>query len=107
MSVTILSPRQWTRADKIGSAEAASRPVGVLPGSHLSDICSIRQTVMLCPLCQGKFRPRKNWYRPWRVKAMAKCDACRTLDPNVSVFIAEETYNRVIYERSRKGRWAL
>ena len=104
----VLAPRHdWTLADKV--REVFGRPRGRLPGSYLDDVATQRQCIILCPQCEGKYRPRRRGYRVWREYLVGgKCDACRAQGPRNVAWMAEEHHACVIGARPvRRGRWAL
>jgi hypothetical protein len=105
MSLTIISPREYQRHEKI--QEAPRRPATRMVGGWIADITALRQCVLLCEFCQAKFHPKSHKYRPWRqIYVTARCDACKQVSMRCTTFLAEETYNLVLPERGRRGRWA-
>ena len=105
MSLTIITPREYLRREKV--QEAPQRPAHRMPGGWIADITARRQCVLLCEFCQSKFHPKASKYRPWRqIYVTAKCDACKQVSMRCTAFMAEETYNLVLPNRRRRGRWA-
>ena len=118
MSVEILVPTPVTTARVAESYEQPGRPNGTLPASWLSDVASVGRMINLCPLCLGKFNPRRHHYELWRATpTVARCNRCDTWDTHCQGFIPEANHDligdRRLNHRSairrvvgRFGRWA-
>lgn len=80
-SPTILTPQQWTQLDIINANGFGGRKRGTLGGSLISDLVSLKKTIMLCGDCQSKFDWRHHgYYSIWRYEhqpVLGDCDVCR------------------------------
>lgn len=65
--------------------ESAGRPVGKVAGSWVTDLAELKQSIMLCELCDVKFRSaaarygyelKRRWQRVWGGVG-GQCDGCR------------------------------
>jgi hypothetical protein len=98
--MTVDAPHVWipkalTKLDKLKASFASGRKKTVSPGSHLHDIVSLRQTVLMCPRCDHKFRQiaKKHGYRKTPFDADAACDDCRCETLNAKVYAFESNYD--------------
>ena len=108
MSLTIHVPKPETPLRQLESQEYGGRHVGGTAGSHLSDLAALGKFISLCPLCVGKWHPRKHGYELWRsIFTAARCDACRAQDIRCKSFIPESLHYEVgDCIRPLRGRWA-
>ena len=108
---TILVPKSWSRKDILKSYEDPGRKTGMPVGSHISDLIALRKAISLCPLCVGKFNPKRYEYEHLTspeigVYSIANCDACRATDPRCKTYIHASLHDDVNSDRYRRGRWA-
>lgn len=82
-----------------------------IAGSWIDDLVQLGKMVMLCPMCKGKFNPKRHqyikWSRTWL--AVAKCDGCNANGPHVTAYIPEANYEAISpdWHRPTRGRWSL
>jgi len=87
-------PKVLTKLDYLKSTIAPARKKTVSPGSYLSDLVCLKQTVLLCFSCEYKFHQiaKRVGYRKTPFDADATCDDCRKHSLNAKVFAHEENY---------------
>jgi len=102
-SPTILTPQQWTMADRLKALAFGGRKRGTLGGSLISDMVSLHKTIVLCGDCQGKFDWRHHgYYSVWRYEhqpVVGDCDVCR-------VRIIGNDGRLFLHESNRPKAWA-
>ncbi|MCA9457219.1 MAG: hypothetical protein KC587_11175 [Nitrospira sp.] len=102
-SPTILTPQQWTMADRLKALAFGGRKRGTLGGSLVNDMASLGKTIMLCGDCQGKFDWRRHqYYSVWRYEhqpVTGPCDVCR-------VQVTGNDGRLFIHESVRPKAWA-
>lgn len=106
MSLTVHVPKPDTPARRLAALEWKGA-YGRLPGGRVADCVEQRQMISLCPLCVGKFNPRRHEYELWRtVFTVARCDACKAHDIRCKSFIHQSLHADVGDHGRRRGRWA-
>ncbi len=95
MAVHLWFPKKLTKLDLLKASYAPGRKKTVTPGSHLHDIVSLRQTVLMCPSCNYKFQQiyKRFNYRLTPFDADAECDDCRRGSINAKVYAPEEFFD--------------
>lgn len=92
-SPSILTPQQWTMVDRLKALAWGGRKRGTLGGSLVSDLVSLKKTIMLCSDCQGKFDWRHHQYFSVRhyehVPVVGACDVCRAYVDDGRLYIHE------------------
>ena len=107
--VTILIPKKWDKVDKMRNAVAFGRKLGRPAGGYMADLAAKRNVILLCDSCVHKFNAREHRYRKEPSIRVSKCDGCRDLTCTSSMFVAEETWDKIHHpdDEIRKGRWGL
>ena len=101
MSVTLLVPRQWTKADRLQASEDRGRHWKRVPGGYIGDLADLRKAIVLCSFCAHKFNHRQPKYRKETdFQAVGRCDGCKAHDIRCTLYVAEETYNQVRFTRA-------
>lgn len=69
----------WTDQRRLADQEHRGRPARTLAGSHVSDLVSLRKSVILCSTCLPKFNARAVGYvtSPNIPLCGARCDGCK------------------------------
>lgn len=102
-------PRKLTALDKFKASVAPRRPKRLAPGSHLSDLTSLRKIVLLCPKCVRGFDWRKPRYIKEEMLCVSKCDVCGSASRETQGFVPEENWHIAHGGQAppRRGRWGL
>ena len=77
----IRTEKQYTKADREKMARAPGRPHGRVAGGWVSDLVSLGKAVVLCGMCQKKFKAKSCGYEvrrlmPDKPYVIGECDGC-------------------------------
>jgi len=88
-------PKVLTKLDYIKSRYAPGRSKGVSPGSYLADLITNKETIIMCPSCDHKFRQiyKKHGYRKIPFDCDGPCDDCRNGSINAKVYAWDDDFN--------------
>lgn len=105
---TILIKKVWDRQSILDAHEAGGRKKGRAAGGWIDDIAAQKKVITLCPLCTGKFNPRRVGYRKEKEFPFctAKCDGCSVTDTKCSMYIYDELYTQVRSTAEERREWA-
>jgi len=90
--------RDWrTPANRLKAAESRGRPRGLLRGSWIADLVSLKKAVTLCAMCQPKFDARRNGYEqrdvmPGHRHAIGECDGCASTHAVCAMYLPREKH---------------
>lgn len=107
MSVTLFLPKPMTPARRIEAMRAPGRTVGRTAGGWIADMVGLKQSVVLCGFCEGKWQPKAAGYRRAHESYFVRdrCDGCRQYGTG-KFFVHESVYLQVTDPpRRAKGRW--
>jgi hypothetical protein len=83
--------------------ESKGRPVGAVAGSWVTDLAELKQSILLCGVCDYKWRRgakkygyelAKRWTKIWG-GVTGKCDDCRQSGPQRSFYYHEALSGKV------------
>ncbi|MGE0289523.1 MAG: hypothetical protein AB7I42_26040 [Bradyrhizobium sp.] len=90
--------RDWkTPANRLLAAAHRGRPTGLLRGSWIADLVSLKKAVTLCGMCVPKWNPRANGYErkmvtPIHDHAIGECDGCNQKFAKCAMFLPREKH---------------
>lgn len=110
MSVTVLVPRPYSRAEIARSYEAPGRPWQRVAGGWIADNVGAQKAILLCDFCAPKFNPRANGYEVlWRhlPPSRGDCLGCKTFTVHGRLYIPQSLHDAVATDAHprRRGRW--